>query len=209
MTEAPAAEAPAMTEAPAAEAPANINIILATTTSTQDSGLLDILVPLFQEQTGYVVQTIAVGTGEALKMGEEGNADVMLVHAPSSEVAFMEGGFGKDRMLVMHNDFILVGPADDPAKIKGLATGDAFKAISAAGANFITRGDDSGTHKKELALWKGAEPSKPFLPRAQTLSRAAMILAHTKKNSHCGRAQNLTPLVRLGISRQVRAWALP
>jgi len=152
-----AAAAPAMTESPVAEAPANLNIILATTTSTQDSGLLDILVPLFQEQTGYVVQTIAVGTGEALKMGEEGNADVLLVHAPSSEVSFMEGAFGKDRMLVMHNDFILVGTAADPAKIKGLATADAFKAISAAGANFITRGDDSGTYKKELALWKGAE----------------------------------------------------
>ncbi len=154
-TEAPAAtEAP--TEAPAA-APANPTLILATTTSTQDSGLLDILVPLFEEQSGYTVQTIAVGTGEALKMGEEGNADVLLVHAPASEVKFMDGGFGKDRMLVMHNDFILVGPADDPAKIKGLATNDAFKAIFEAGAIFITRGDDSGTHKKELALWKGVE----------------------------------------------------
>jgi tungstate transport system substrate-binding protein len=150
--------APAVTKAPATKVlPANSNIILATTTSTQDSGLLDVLVPMFQEQTGYVVQTIAVGSGEAMKMGEEGNADVLLVHAPASEVKFMDGGFGKDRMLVMHNDFILVGPADDPAKVKGLAVKDAFKAIFDAGAPFITRGDDSGTHKKELALWKSAE----------------------------------------------------
>jgi tungstate transport system substrate-binding protein len=144
-------------EAAAPAAPANPNLILATTTSTQDSGLLDVLVPMFQEQTGYTVQTVAVGSGEAMKMGEEGNADVLLVHAPASEVKFMEGGFGKDRFLVMHNDFILVGPADDPAKVKGLAIKDAFKEVFDAGSPFITRGDDSGTHKKELALWKSAE----------------------------------------------------
>ena len=138
-------------------APANPNIILATTTSTQDSGLLDVLVPMFEEQTGYVVQTVAVGTGEALKMGEEGNADVLLVHAPSSEVALMDAGFGKDRMLVMHNDYIIVGPAADPAAIKGLGPKDAFLAIYNAGANFVSRGDDSGTHKKEVSFWTKAE----------------------------------------------------
>lgn len=139
------------------EAPENPTIILATTTSTQDSGLLDVLIPMFQEQTGYTVQTIAVGSGEAMTMGEEGNADVLLVHAPASEATFMEGGFGTDRFLVMHNDFIIVGPASDPAGIKGMSSAtDAFKAISDADATFITRGDDSGTHKKELALWKAA-----------------------------------------------------
>ncbi|MBM4425614.1 MAG: tungsten ABC transporter substrate-binding protein [Chloroflexi bacterium] len=155
-TEVPATEAP--TEAPTeAAAPANPNIILATTTSTQDSGLLDVLVPLFEEQSGYTVQTIAVGSGEAMKMGEEGNADVLLVHAPASEVTFMEAGHGVDRFLVMHNDFVIVGPAADPAGIKGMATAaEAFTAIFNAGAEFITRGDDSGTHKKELALWKAA-----------------------------------------------------
>ncbi len=153
-TEAPATEAPA-TEAPAA-APANPNLILATTTSTQDSGLLDVLVPMFEEQTGYTVQTVAVGTGEALKMGEEGNADVLLVHAPSSEVTYMEGGFGTDRFLVMHNDYIIVGPADDPAGIKGLGPKDAFLAIYNAGAPFVSRGDDSGTHKKEVSFWTKA-----------------------------------------------------
>ena len=155
-TEAPATEEAAATEAPTEfAAPANPNIILATTTSTQDSGLLDILVPLFEEQSGYTVQTIAVGSGEAMKMGEEGNADVLLVHAPASEVAFMDAGHGSDRYLVMHNDFVIVGPATDPAGIKGMATAaEAFTAIFNSGAEFITRGDDSGTHKKELALWK-------------------------------------------------------
>jgi tungstate transport system substrate-binding protein len=138
-------------------APSNPNIILATTTSTQDSGLLDVLVPMFEEQTGYKVQTVAVGTGEALKMAEEGNADVLLVHAPSSEVKFMEGGFGKDRSLVMHNDFIIVGPADDPAGIKELGPRESFEAIYNAGVSFVSRGDDSGTHKKELEFWKKAE----------------------------------------------------
>ena len=156
-TEAPATEA-AATEVPTeAAAPANPNIILATTTSTQDSGLLDILVPMFQEQTGFTVQTIAVGTGEALKMGEEGNADVMLVHAPSSEVTFMDGGFGKDRFLVMHNDFIIAGPANDPAQIKGLGPREAFIAIYNAATPVVSRGDDSGTHKKELSFWAKAE----------------------------------------------------
>lgn len=137
--------------------PANPRLILATTTSTQDSGLLDVLVPMFDKQTGYTVKTVAVGTGEALKMGEEGNADVLLVHAPSSEVTFMAGGNGKDRFLVMHNDFIIVGPTDDPAKIKELGPKEAFAAIYKAGTPFVSRGDDSGTHKKELDFWKKAE----------------------------------------------------
>ena len=115
------------------KAPANPNLILATTTSTQDSGLLDVLIPLFEESSGYVVQTVAVGTGEALKMGEQGNADVLLVHAPASEKTFMENGFGSDRKLVMHNDFIIVGPKDDPAGIKGEKSAvEAYKKIAAA-----------------------------------------------------------------------------
>lgn len=154
----------ALTEAPAG-APANPNIILATTTSTQDSGLLDVIVPMFEEQTGYKVKTIAVGTGEALKMGEAGNADVLLVHAPSSEVTFMEAGSGKDRLLVMHNDFIVVGPANDPANIKGLGPQEAFTAIYSASAPFVSRGDDSGTHKKELSFWAKAGLD----PRAEML----------------------------------------
>lgn len=137
-------------------APANRNLILATTTSTQDSGLLDVLVPLFEAKTGYTVQTIAVGTGQALKQGEEGNADVLLVHAPSSVKTFMDGGFGREKALVMHNDFVIVGPAQDPAGIAGMGLRDAFSAIAASGATFISRGDDSGTHKMELTIWENA-----------------------------------------------------
>ena len=187
-TIAPTTEAIIATEAPTEAsivAPANPNLILATTTSTQDSGLLDVLVPMFQEQTGYVVQTIAVGTGEALKMGEEGNADVLLVHAPSSEVTFMDGGFGKDRMLVMHNDYIIVGPTEDPAAIKGLAPKDAFVAIYNAAVPFVSRGDDSGTHKKEVSFWKKAEldpaTEKPewFIETGQGMG-ASMTVASEK-----------------------------
>lgn len=129
-------------------------LILATTTSTQDSGLLDELVPLFEEQSGFTVQTIAVGTGAALKMAEEGNADVLLVHAPTAEMVLMEAGFGKDRMLIMHNDFVIVGPAADPAAVRSMTSaGEALSKISTAEAGFVSRGDDSGTHKKEKSLW--------------------------------------------------------
>lgn len=147
------------TEAPAASpAPENPDVILATTTSTRDSGLLDYLLPMFQEQTGYNIKMVAVGTGEALAMGEEGNADVLLVHAPASELELMEGGYGKDRFLIMHNDFVIAGPADDPAGIKGSeSTAAAFTAIAASESPFTTRGDDSGTHKMELSLWASAE----------------------------------------------------
>ena len=141
-----------------AAAPAVPELILATTTSTRDSGLLDVLVPIFEDQTGYIVQTVAVGTGEALKMGEEGNADVLLVHAPASEEEFMAGGFGKNRELIMHNDYVLVGPAADPAGVKSQGNvNDALKAIAGTGAVFLSRGDDSGTHKMELKLWKAVD----------------------------------------------------
>jgi len=134
-----------------------MNLILATTTSTQDSGLLDVLIPLFEQQTGYTVKTVAVGSGAALTMGQQGNADVLLVHSPAAEVTYMAGGYGKDRVLVMHNDFIIVGPASDPAKIKGDTDAvDAFKKIAADGSTFISRGDNSGTNAKELELWKSA-----------------------------------------------------
>lgn len=138
-------------------APSNPNLILATTTSTQDSGLLDALIPLFQTESGYTVQTVAVGSGQAMQMGEEGNADVLLIHSPTAEKEFMTNGWGKDRALVMHNDFVIVGPADDPAGIKGLSAVEAFKAISAAESTFVARADESGTSTKELGIWKKAE----------------------------------------------------
>jgi tungstate transport system substrate-binding protein len=137
-------------------------LILATTTSTQDSGLLDILVPRFEDEYGYSVKTIAVGSGQALEMGQNGDADVLLVHSPRAEGAFMAAGHGVDRQLVMHNDFVIVGPADDPAGISNTEwASDALAAISENGALFVSRGDESGTHTRELSLWEsaGVEPS--------------------------------------------------
>jgi tungstate transport system substrate-binding protein len=130
-------------------------IILATTTSTQDSGLLDVLLPIFEIKTGYFVKTIAVGSGQAMAMGQKGEADVLLVHSPDAEKKFISEGYGVNRRLVMHNDFIIVGPAEDPAKIKGTkSTPEAFMKIRSAGALFVSRGDNSGTHAKEKAIWK-------------------------------------------------------
>lgn len=140
-----------------AKKPANPALILATTTSTQDSGLLDVLIPDFEKQTGYTVQTVAVGSGEAMKMGQECNADVLLVHSPAAEKDFMGNNYGSDRRLVMHNDFVVVGPSADPAGIKGSATAiEAFTKIADSESPFITRGDASGTNNKELAIWKSA-----------------------------------------------------
>ena len=138
--------------------PANPHLILATTTSTQDSGLLDLLIPIFQEEYGYTVQTVAIGTGAALKMAEEGNADVLLVHAPSAEMVLMDSGACKDRQLIMHNDFVIVGPADDPAGVRAwTSAGEALKSIAETEAGFVSRGDDSGTHKKEKSLWASVD----------------------------------------------------
>jgi tungstate transport system substrate-binding protein len=131
------------------------DIILATTTSTQDSGLLDVLVPLFQQQMGYQVKTVSVGTGAALALGARGEADVVLVHAPASELQWMAQGNGTERLLVMHNDFLIVGPAEDPARIKGEPDAlAALKKIADARASFVSRGDNSGTQQLELSLWQ-------------------------------------------------------
>jgi tungstate transport system substrate-binding protein len=133
------------------------NIILATTTSTQDSGLLDVLIPIFEKKTGYFVKTIAVGSGQAMAMGQKGEADVLLVHSPDAEKKFVADAYGVNRRLIMHNDYIVVGPADDPAKVKGVKpTIETFKKIAAAGALFLSRGDNSGTHSKEKAIWKAS-----------------------------------------------------
>lgn len=134
--------------------PANPALILATTTSTQDSGLLDILLPVFERKTGYKVKTVAVGSGQALALGEKGEADVLLVHAPGAEKKLLTSGAAVNRQLVMHNDFIIVGPANDSAVIKGKPASDALKAIYTTQALFISRGDDSGTDKMEKNLWK-------------------------------------------------------
>jgi tungstate transport system substrate-binding protein len=140
-------------------------MILATTTSTQDSGLLDTLIPLFEKQTGYKIKTVAVGSGAAMTLGEKGEADVLLVHSPAAEVKFMDAGNGTDRKLVMHNDFIIVGPAADPAGIKGMTSAiEALKKIAASGIVFVSRGDNSGTDALEKKLWT----STGVTPKGQT-----------------------------------------
>jgi len=130
---------------------------LATTTSTEHSGLLGKLNPVFEHEYGVEVDVIAVGTGKALKLGENGDVDLVLVHAPEAERAFVEAGHGVRRTPVMHNDFVLVGPAADPARAREAdSAAQALVRIARARASFVSRGDDSGTHKKELALWAGA-----------------------------------------------------
>ena len=136
--------------------PAQSAIILATTTSTQDSGLLDVLVPRFEKERGIAIKVIAVGSGAALRMAARGDADVILVHAPSAERPYVEAGDLVDGRAVMHNDFVITGPADDPAGIRALTSvNDVMRALAARGA-FVSRGDDSGTHSQELALWAAA-----------------------------------------------------
>jgi tungstate transport system substrate-binding protein len=140
-------------------------LILSTTTSTQDSGLLDVLVPLFEKETGYSVKTLAVGTGQALALAARGEADVTLAHAPATEKKYVADGKMLNRRIVMYNDFVVAGPAADPAKIHGVkSAAEAFRKIAAAGARFVSRGDKSGTHSRELALWKlaGVTPGAPW-----------------------------------------------
>src|SRR5687767_7414509 len=156
--------APAAAPSPTATQPTAIprsssdrDVILATTTSTQDSGLLDVLVPLVEQQSGYAVKTISIGTGAALALGARGEADVVLVHAPEAEKQWMARGNGTERRLVMHNDFVVVGPEADPAKLGGVPRAvDALKQLADAQAPFVSRGDNSGTHQLELQLWQAA-----------------------------------------------------
>lgn len=143
----------------ASNADSNRTMILATTTSTQDTGLLDELVPLFKKETGIDVKVVAKGTGEALKLGQNGDADCLLVHDKQKEEQFIKEGYGLKRYDVMYNDFIIVGPPEDPAKIKEKSYNDpvqALKIIKNSGVKFISRGDESGTHSKEKSLWKAA-----------------------------------------------------
>jgi tungstate transport system substrate-binding protein len=143
--------------APESIYPEQRTVILSTTTSTQDSGLLDVLVPLFEKQTGYSVKTISVGTGQALALAAKGEADVALVHAPSLEKKYVANGKLLHRRLVMYNDFVIIGPKDDPARARSAKNAiDALKVIAQGKATFVSRGDNSGTHRLEKSLWKSA-----------------------------------------------------
>jgi tungstate transport system substrate-binding protein len=155
-TDAPT-QPPAATTAPSATLPAPADMILATTTSTQDSGLLDYLLPDFEKEFNVKIKVVAVGSGQALQLGVDGNADVLLVHSPAAEKDFMDKRNGLRREDVMFNDFVVLGPETDPAKIAGMKTAaEALKAIAAAKAPFVSRGDNSGTYTKEVGIWKAA-----------------------------------------------------
>ena len=178
-------------------------IILATTTSTQDSGLLDVLLPQFEKESGFKVKTISVGSGQAMKMGEKGEADVLLVHSPDAEKKFMADGFGTTRRLVMHNDFVLVGPAADPARIKGTGAAEAFKRIAQSKALFLSRGDNSGTHAKEKSLWKGAgqnpEGQKWYQQTGLGMGQTLNVAAEKKGYTLTDRATYLSLRKNLGL----------
>lgn len=158
-------------------------VILATTTSTQDSGLLDVLVPAFERDSDRQVKTVAVGSGEAIELGSRGEADVLLVHSPDDEETFMKTGKGGERRLVMHNDFVVVGPPDDPAGIKGLSSTDALRRIAKEEAPFMSRGDDSGTHNLELKLWDeaGVEPAGSWYQETGQGMGATLRIADQKR----------------------------
>ncbi|NLI11999.1 substrate-binding domain-containing protein [Pelotomaculum propionicicum] len=158
------------------------DLILATTTSTQDSGLLDVLKPVFEQKTGYNLKIISVGSGAALEMGKKGEADVLLVHSPADEKALVDSGVGINYQLVMHNDFIIVGPASDPAAIKGSTAVEAFKKIADKKAIFVSRDDKSGTNTKELSIWKaaGITPEGAWYQKSGTGMGATLNITNEK-----------------------------
>ena len=157
----------------------NRGLVLATTTSTYDSGLLDAILPDFEAQSGYSVEVIAVGTGQAIALGEAGDADVILVHARAREDAFVESGNGVARYDVMFNDFVIIGAADDPANIAGDDASAAFSTIANTESNFISRGDDSGTHSKERSIWEitGIDPDGDWYQEAGQGMGAVLTIA--------------------------------
>ena len=178
-----------------APAPEGGTLILATTTSTQDSGLLDAILPDFEAKTGVSVDVIAVGTGQALQLGVDGNADVLLVHARAREDAFMGAGDGVRREDVMYNDFVIVGPDGDPAGIIGVGkAADAFEIISQTAAPFVSRGDDSGTHTKEKAIWAdaGIEPAGDwYIAAGQGMGAVLTMAGEQQAYTLCDRATYL------------------
>jgi tungstate transport system substrate-binding protein len=160
------------------------DMVLATTTSTQDTGLLDSLLPMFRQQTCITVKPIAVGTGAALEMARRGDADAVLVHAPEAERAYVQSGDLIDGQLIMHNDFLIIGPKSDPAHIRGTKDAAAAMKAIATGGSFISRGDGSGTEKKELALWKKAGVSPASLPRREETGQgmgATLLVAENRQ----------------------------
>jgi tungstate transport system substrate-binding protein len=199
------ASTPAASEAPSPAASGDL--ILATTTSTQDSGLLDVLVPAFEATTACKVKTVAVGSGAALKLGEEGNADVLMVHSPAAEKTFMEGGLGIDRQLLMHNMFLVVGSPADPAGISGMTSAkDAFTKIADTKSTFVSRGDGSGTETKEKAIWKaaGITPSGDwYIQTGQGMGPTLQIASEKKGYTLTDKATWLASKANLDLQEMV------
>ncbi len=173
----------AKTEVSQPAKPARPDVILATTTSTQDSGLLDVLIPAFEKKTGYKIKTVAVGSGQAIAMGEKGEADVLLTHAPDAEKKVVASGAVINRRLIMHNDFLIIGPNEDPAKIKGKNAKEAFTGIANTKSVFISRGDNSGTHQLEKKLWSQADikPAGAWYQEAGVGMGETLKIANEKK----------------------------
>lgn len=191
-TSTPAQPNPAPVTTTTQPKPDNPQLLLASTTSTHDSGLMDVLLPIFEQQTGYQVKPSWVGSGQAMTLARQGNADVLLVHAPASEVKFMTDGYGINRRLIMHNDFIIVGPPADPAGIKGMTSAvDSLKKLAATKATFYSRGDNSGTDQLEKSLWgkagvtvKDGSPSNPSWYFEANIGMGQLLLVASEKNAY-------------------------
>ena len=189
------------------------NIILATTTSTQDSGLLDVLIPIFEKKTGFFVKTIAVGSGQAMAMGQKGEADVLLVHSPEAEKKIVGEGYGINRRIVMHNDYIIMGPKEDPSKIKGIKlASEAFKKLALANGLFLSRGDNSGTHAKEKSIWKTAginpEGEKWYQQTGLGMGQTLNVAAEKKSYTLADRGTYLALKKNLGLDILVEGDAI-
>ncbi len=183
-------------------------VILMTTTSTQDSGLLDVLIPVFEEKAGHTVRTIAVGTGQALAMGARGEADVALVHAPELEEKYVAQGAFIDRKRVMHNDFIIVGPSEDLAQIRGMqGAATAFGRIAGARVPFVSRGDNSGTHFLEQRLWQeaGIGPAGPwYIEAGQGMGATLMVASERRAYTLTDRGSYLAFQEKVGLEPLVQ-----
>ena len=155
------------------------DIVLATTTSVRDAGLLDHLLPPFERATGYTVKVVAVGSGQAIELGRRGEADILLLHDPAGEEDFVADGYGIERRALMHNEFLLVGPGTDPARARGSDVVSAFRKIAGSGTPFVSRGDRSGTHVKELAIWAavGVTPAAPWYRESGQGMGATLLIA--------------------------------
>ena len=195
--------APSSPELCAQAVPRNRDVVLATTTSLQDTGLLDSLLPAFERETGFHVRAVAVGSGQALKLGERGDADVILAHSPAAEAEFVRAGFATQRRVVAWNYFALVGPRNDPAHVASAPSAvEALRRIAASGGRFVSRGDSSGTHVRELALWSraGGHPLWPgYIETGQGMAATLLVADERRAYTLCDRATLATLQRRIDL----------